>query len=128
MKKMIGLLLALSLMLALSGCGGKYVQISIVIPAGSTEEYIYSEEEVSPRRDYIAVRAEAGMADTAVILKPVSVQQERAYEAAYLTSGVEVRLDAEKDGWFRIGVKASNPTDIDQVYLLTVSNVNVRIE
>lgn len=124
MKKLMGFLLTLSLMLAVSGCGGsKDVEIKIVIPAGTTEEFVYSEEEVSPDRDQIEVGTIPGMPDAEVILKPASNPH-----GTYLTPGFPVRLEAEKGEWYRIGVRAQNPGDTDLVFVITVSHAVVRIE
>lgn len=130
MKKFALLLLTFSLMTAFSGCGGsRDVEIHIVIPAGTTEEFVYSEAEVSPVWNRIEVRTTAQMPDTAVTLQPSSEpRQQTAEGTSYLTHGVRVRLEAEKGEWYRIGVKAHNPGDTDLVFVLTVSDAMVRIE
>lgn len=129
MKKLAGLLAALSLMLVLSGCGGRDVEIKIVIPAGTTETFVYSEEEISPKRNRIEVRVEAGAEDTAVLLQPVSGEQKQEEYGTYLTPGMPVKLEAEKGEWYRIGVKVPYSTDEREfVFHLTISNANVRIE
>ncbi len=127
MKKFVLLLLTLSLMTVFSGCGGsENVEIRIVIPAGTTEEFVYSEEEFSPDRNRIEVRTGADMPDASVLLRPASEPQKQE-EGTYLTHGMRVRLDAQKGKWYRIGVKVQNPGDTDLVFVLTVSDAVVRI-
>ncbi len=80
MKKIISLSLALICVLGIVGCGKKEKhEIEILIPAGSTEAFVYSETEIRPVGDKITIWSGAGLADTEVILKPVEVKQENAY-------------------------------------------------
>lgn len=103
--------------------------ISIRIPAGSEETFVYSHEEISPTRSQIIITAGENLGDTEVILEPVEVQQENAYdEATYLTPGFPVKLNAEKGAWFKIGVNVQNPTDEDMIVYVNVKHVEVRIE
>ncbi len=101
--------------------------IKIVIPAGSEEAFVYSEEEISPQRNYIVISSGDNLGDTEVVLKAVEVTEENAYEPTYLTPGMPVEMYAEKDAWFKIGVNVQNPTDTDKVVYVTVSPVEVRI-
>lgn len=102
--------------------------IRIVVPAGSEEPFVYSEEEISPREDYVIVSSGEGLGDTEVILKPVYVEYENVYEPAiYMTPGMPVKLFAEKGGWFKIGINMQNPTDQDKEVFVEVKYVEVRI-
>lgn len=102
--------------------------VSIVIPAGSQEGFVYSQTEISPTRNAIVLTSGEGLGDTEVILKPVEGKQENAYdEATYLTPGMPVTLEAEKGGWFQIGVRVSNPTDQDRTVSVNVKYVEVRV-
>ncbi len=102
--------------------------LHITVPAGTQDEFIFSEEEISPLGNRITVASGEGLGDTQVELKPVEVHQENAYdEAYYLTPGMPVKIDAEKGGWFRIGIRAQNPTEEDIDVYLDVSGVEVRI-
>jgi len=102
--------------------------IRIVVPAGSEEPFVYSEEEISPLRDYVVVSSGEGLGDTEVLLKPVEVKQENSYDRGeYLTHGLNVKLDAEKGGWFKIGINMQNPTDQDKEVYVEVKYVEVRI-
>ncbi len=102
--------------------------IRIVVPAHSQAPVVYSEEEISPTKDYIRITSGENLGDTEVSLKPVEVRQENAYDKpAYLTPGMPVRMEAEKGGWFRIGIQMQNPTDEDIIVYVNVQNIEVRI-
>lgn len=82
MKKYIALVLTLISVLALAGCGkNDTYRIRITVPAGTTEEavyqedFIYSEEEISPKGNKIIISSCEGLGDTEVVLKPIEVQR-----------------------------------------------------
>jgi len=108
-------------------------RIRITIPAGSTEEIIYqedffySDEEISPKGRKIILSLSEGMGDTEVVLKPIEVKEENAYEPTYITQGMPVKMDVEKGAWFQIGVNMQNPTTEDMDVYVIVRNVEVRI-
>ena len=135
MKKLILVVLALVCLLGLVGCGkNDTYKIRITVPAGSTEEIIYqedfaySDEEISPTGNTITISSGEGLGDTEVVLKPIEVKEENAYEPTYLTPGMPVKMDVEKGAWFKIGVNMQNPTDTDIVVYVEVEGVEVRIE
>lgn len=102
--------------------------LGIVIPAGSQETIVYADEEISPLGNYITVMSGDGLLDTEVSLKPVQAGTETAYdEPVYLTPGMPVKMEAEKGGWFKIGVNVQNDTDEDKIVYVNVENVVVRI-
>ena len=101
--------------------------LRIVVPAGSQEEFVYSHEEVSTIKNSIKIWSGDGLGDTEVLLSPVNKTTETGYTATYLTHGMPVEFDAEKDTWFKIGVNMQNPTDEDIVVYVEVENVEVRI-
>lgn len=106
----------------------KEYRIRITIPAGSTEPFCYSDEEISPRGNTVTFYAEEGLGDTEIILLPVEVREENAYdEPAYMTPGMPVKTAAEKGAWFKIGVNVQNPTDESRDVYISVKNVEVRI-
>ena len=111
----------------------KEYQIRITIPAGSTEEIIYqenfyySDDEISPTGNRIIISLGEGMGDTEVVLKPIEVKEENAYEPTYITPGMPVKMDVEKGAWFKIGVNMQNPTTEDIDVYVNVRNVEVRI-
>lgn len=135
MKKLIVLVLVMVCILALSGCGkNNTYQIRITIPAGTTEEiiyqedFVYSDEEISPIGNKITISSGEGLGDTEIVLKPIEVKEENAYEPTYLTPGMPVEMDAEKGAWFKVGVSMQNPTDTDITVYVEVEGVKVRIE
>ena len=135
MKKIISFTLALVMVLAFAGCGQqKEVDIGITIPAHTEkdfvhqEDFIFSDEEISPKSDTITILSGKGLYDTMVVLMPVDVKEENAYEPTYLTPGIPVEMDVEKGAWFKIGVAVNNATDEDKTMYVNVEKVDVRIE
>ena len=100
--------------------------LRIVVPAGSQEEFVYTEEEVSTVRNSIKIWSGDGLGDTEVLF-PVNKTAETGYTATYLTHGMSVEFDAENDTWFKIGVNMQNPTNEDIIVYVEVENVEVRI-
>ena len=104
-------------------------QIKVTIPADGTESFYYSDEEISPKGNTLTLYAGEGMGDGMVVLLPVEVSQENAYdEPTYITPGMPVKLDVEKGAWYKIGVnRMRDPSGEDKVVYLSVENVEVRI-
>ena len=110
---------------------GDYLGATIqVIPHVTNEikDFIYSDEEISPIGDTITVSSVEGLPDTEVVLKPIEVKEENAYECTYLTPGMPVEMDVEKGAWFKIGISMNNDTDEDITFYVEVEGVEVRIE
>ena len=106
----------------------KRFSLSIVVPAGSQAPVVYTHEEISPLGNTIIITSGEGLGDTEVSLKPVEVRTETAYDQpVYLTPGMPVKMEAEKGGWFKIGVNVQNDTDEDKTVYVNVENVTVRI-
>jgi len=108
----------------------KEYQIRITIPAGSTEAFCYSDEEISPKGNTLTFYAGEGLGDTEITLLPVGLRDESAYGTTYMTPGMPVKMDVKevKEGaWFKIGVNVQNPTDEDKDVYVSVKNVEVRI-
>ena len=101
--------------------------LRIVVPAGSQEKFVYTDEEVSTVRNSIKIWSGDGLGDTEVLLFPVNKTAETGYTATYLTHGMSVEFDAEKDTWFKIGVNMQNSTNEDIIVYVEVENVEVRI-
>ncbi|MDE7310125.1 MAG: hypothetical protein K2N87_00625 [Eubacterium sp.] len=89
----------------------KKYQIRITFPAGSTELFCYSDEEISPKGNTLTFYAGEGLGDTEIKLLPIEVREENAYESTYITRGLPVEMDVEKGAWFKISVNIQNPTD-----------------
>jgi len=129
MKKLIALCLAFVFILTLASCGkNDTYKIRITVPAGSTEDFVYSDEEISPIGDKITISCGEGLGDTEVVLKTIEVKEKTAYSPTYLTSGMPVEMDVEEGAWFKIGVSMQNDTDTDKVVYVEVEGVEVRIE
>ena len=129
MKKYIGLILMILFMLPLTACGkdDKHV-IEIMVPAGSTEAFVYSEEEIMATGNQITIWSGAGLSDAEVILKPVDDNVETGYVAEYLTRGMPVKLDAVKGEWFKVGVAVQNDSERGpSAVSVEVEGVEVRI-
>lgn len=126
MKKYVVLIL---FVLSLTACGkdDKHV-IEIMVPAGSTEAFVYSEEEIMATGNQITIWAGAGLGDTEVILKSVDETVETGYVAEYLTHGMPVKLDAVKGEWFKIGVAVQNDSERGPIAVsVEVEGVEIRI-
>lgn len=129
MKKLISLVLALVCVLALVGCGkNDTYKVRITIPAGSTEAFVYSDEEISAMGKKITISSGEGLGDTEVLLSPVNENIETGYVATYLTPGMPVEFDAVQGEWFKIGISMQNDTDTDKIVYVEVEGVEVRIE
>ncbi len=102
-------------------------KLRIVVPAGSQDEFVYSDEEISTIGSSIKIWSGDGLGDTEVLLSPVDETTETGYTATYLTHGMPAVFDAEKDTWFRVGVNMQNPTNEDVIVYVEVENVEVRI-
>ena len=128
MKKHLIIILMLIGFLILIACGesNKY-EIEILVPAGSTEAFVYSEEEIRATGNQITIWSGARLGDTEVILKPVNEKVETGYVAEYLTRGMPVKLDAVKDEWFKIGVAVQNDSDRGPIAVsVEVEGVEIR--
>lgn len=129
MKKIITLFLTLACVLGVAGCGNNETyKIRITVPAGSTEAFVYSDEEISATGNKITIRSGDGLSDTEVMLSPVNENVETGYVATYLTPGMPVEFDGVKGEWFKIGISMQNDTDTDKTVYVEVEGVEVRIE
>ena len=131
MKKYVVWILMILFVLSLTACGKdeKHV-IEIMVPAGSQEAFVYSEEEIMATGNQIIIWAGAGLSDTEVILKPVNKNVETGYVAEYLTHGVSVKFDTHngKGEWFKVGVAVQNDSKRGPIVVsVEVEGVEVRI-
>ena len=130
--KTIGIMLmvlVVIMMLSLAGCNKKdKYEIEILVPVGSQEAFVYSEEEIMATGNQITIYAGAGLSDTEVILKAVDETVETGYVAEYLTHGMPVKLDAVKGEWFQVGVAVQNDSDRGPIAVsVEVEGIEVRI-
>ena len=129
MKKLIALVLALFCVLGLAGCSAqKEYAIRVVVPAGSQGEFVYSGEEISPRKSQLEIKSIDTPENAEFVLKPVDKAQEKAYECTNFPKGEPMLIDAEKGVWYKIGVTIENPTDENIVLVFHAVNAKVRIE
>ena len=128
MKKLIAFVLALVCVLGLAGCSAqKEYAIRIVVPAGSQGEFVYSDEEISPRKSRLEIKSIDLAEDADFILKPVDETQEKAYECTNFPKGEPMLNDVEKGAWYKIGIAMENPTDEDIVVVFHVVNTKIRV-
>lgn len=106
----------------------KEYQIRITIPAGSTRDFCYSDEQISPKGNTLTLYTGEGLGDSEVVLDVVEAREGRTYKPTYITPGMPVKMDVEKGAWFRIGVNVQNPTEEDINVYVSVKNVEARIE
>lgn len=79
-----------------------------MVPAGSTEQFAYSDETVTAADGTVTVSAGEGLRDTEAILLPAGENAETGYTAAHLTPGMPAEFDVTKGEQYRIGVSAQN--------------------
>ena len=129
MKKLVITVLILVYILGLTSCVSKEpYTIEFTIPPGSSDGFIYSDQEISPNRNKLIIRAGAGISERDILLKPVQVQEENAYEPVTLKQEDSVKIRVEKGAWYKIGVAAYNPNDVPIAVEVIVENASIRIE
>lgn len=134
-KVLVAIVLVLAGILAwvIWGQGETYT-IHVTVPAGTMDEFvyiedfIYSDEEISPQKKQLTLKSIDLPDGTEFVLQPVEVKEENAYERTYLDIGQPLLIDVEKGAWFKIGIALQNPTGEDIVVGITVENVKVRIK
>lgn len=129
MKKLVITVLILVYVLGLTSCVSKEpYTIEFTIPPGSSDGFIYSDQEISPNRNKLIIRAGAGISERDILLKPVQVQEENAYEPVTLKQEDSVKIRVEKGAWYKIGVAAYNPNNVPIAVEVIVENASIRIE
>ena len=104
----------------------KSFEITFRIPAGSSGQLVYSDEEISPQSDKLFLQIEKSAGDVAVVLEEADGEG-RVYDPVYITAGMSAKTQAAKGKWFRVGLYADNPTEEERLVHVTVRNVVVRI-
>ena len=113
---------------------GKTYTVHVTVPAGTInefvyiEDFIYSDEEISPQKKQLTLKSIDVSDRTEFVLMPIEVTEENAYERTYFSKGEPVVIDVEKGAWFKIGIALQNPTEEDIVVGITIDNVKVRIK
>ena len=131
MKKMIAFVLALACVFGLGGCSAqKEYAISVVVPAGSQGEFVYSDEEISPRKSRLEIKSiDLDLAEDAeFVLKPIEETEGNIYECTNFPKGEPMLIDVEKGAWYKIGIAMENPTDEVVVVVFHVVNAEIRVK
>lgn len=126
MKKVLFISVFLVLLILLCGCESEKQQIEIIIPAGSEEPFVFSDEVFAAEKDKIVVTAGAGFDETTITLKTEKVSEENAYEPIYLSHEEPVTIEVEDEGWFKIGVSIQNPSEHSIAVSLYLENVETK--
>lgn len=101
--------------------------LRIIVPAGSQDDFVYSDEMISPKGNYITVSNGNGLGDTTVALKAVDGEDKEIYSQTYLTPGMPVKMETQKGTCYKIGVNMQNNTDEDIIVYVDVENIDVLI-
>ena len=129
MKRLIAFILTLVCVLGLVGCSAqKDYAVRIVVPAGNQGEFVYSEEEISPRKSQLDIKSIDMSEDAEFVLMPVGETQENVYECTNFPKGEQMLIDVEKGAWYKIGIAMENPTDEDIVVVFHIVNAKVRVK
>lgn len=127
MKKIVVFILMMVCMIGIIGYGVNVTyEISIIIP--TTKFYVYSDEELFPIGHQITISTGKGLRDNEVFLKVIESSDAVNYEPMYLTPGMPIKMNVEKDRWFKIGLLMQNETDTNRTVYVKVKGVKVRIE
>ena len=102
--------------------------ISITVPAGSQEDFVYSDEIICPIGDTITIWAGENLGDTEVVLLPVKVKEKLEIRPVYLTHGMPVKYGVEKGAWYKVGIGVQNNGTEDIEEYVTVEGVTALIE
>ena len=124
--KLLASILSIFCVLLLASCGkNESHKLQFTIPAGTSEIFVFSNQEISPTGSKITLST-----DTEVVIKFSQVREENAYEMITepLVQGTPVEIPLEKDTWYKIGVTIESPLDVDTVVNIKVSGIKVRDE
>lgn len=127
------IVLAVVLVWVIWGQGDTYT-VHVTVPAGTMnefvyiEDFIYSDEEISPQKKKLTLKSIDVPDRTEFVLKPIEVTEENAYKRTYFNKGEPLIIDVEKGAWFEIGIALQNLTAQDIIVGITVENVKVRIK
>ncbi len=132
MKKFLTVFLVLIMAFSLFGCSGNKqtsFDIKIVIPAGSQEDFVFSDEEISPVGNEITITPLEGISDAEFCLDATEGNDIAAiYPPMTITTGTSFERKVEDKAWYRLGIKMNNDTDADKIVYIRVEPVEVRIE
>ena len=130
MKKSMYIAVIIVLLLSLSGCQ-KHTEheIRITIPAGCTDEFVYSDEQISPSKSFdfyggagIHVEAEFNVPEDRGII----IRSADSFDKIYASSTTKDILLLRKT-WYQIGIMGENRTDEDIEVSVILHDVDFRI-
>lgn len=108
MKKYIAIILSIISILSLVGCGNNDTyEIKITIPAGSTETFVYSDEEISPTGHKITISSGKGLGDTEVTFQATILEIKDTY---YLVGPVEDSQELKSADQITVPIKNLDPS------------------
>ncbi len=134
MKKKVFIIISIIIIIAVAVGVYLYNQrqtrfdISITVPAGSQEDFVYSDEIICPIGDRITIWAGENLGDTTVVLLPVKVKEKLEIRPVYLTHGMPVKYGVEKGAWYKVGIGVQNNRTEDIEEYVTVDGVVCLIE
>lgn len=124
MKHTVALVLSLLLVFSLVCCGVRETyEIGIIVPSGSNDAFVYSEEEICSADDTVIISSGEGLGDTEIVLKAAHDGKEIEHGPTYLTPGMPIEMDVEKGVWFKVGISMQNFSDEDIRVTVKVDNV-----
>ena len=126
MKRLLALLWVCVLLMA--GCGKDTFTLSITVPAGSQEAFVFADEEICPIGKKITISCGEGLEETEVLLATGEKTLAAGYVATPLAPDQPASFDTEKGIWLQVGVAVQNDTDTDKTVYLEITGVEVRIE
>ena len=129
MKKMMIVVVVMIVMMMIVACDKQEVnEVKVTIPAGSTEAYVYSEQQICPTKDHIKVATGEGLSDTQVIFETVEVNDKKITEPTSLSVGTAEKIEVEQGKWLKVGVAMRNPSNEDRIVSVKMENVEVKAE
>lgn len=131
MKHITFALLFTCLLFALCACREREsFEIEFSVPPGNTlEEYVFADEELSPKGGKLRLRAGAGYGEAAVILVPAgAAEHSAACGPILLKQGKTVTVSVEEGTWYSIGIADDNPDDVGKAVSVYAEDVVLRIE
>lgn len=126
MKKLMALFLVC--VLALGGCGKDTFTISITVPAGSQEEFVFADAEICPTGKKITIACGEGLGETEVLLAPLDEAVTAGYINTPIAPGTPATFDTDPGAWLKVGVNVANDTAEDVTVWVEVTGVEVRME
>lgn len=124
MKKIMKFILPIFL-ISMVGCSNKEYSVSVNIPPNTKDIFVFSDEEVTTKNNKITITSGENLPDTEVMLKD---NKGNYLTSAYISKGMIINFDAEKDVYYKIGVKVDNTESEELRVFVNVKNANIRIE